>query len=375
MRILEVNKAYFPHIGGIETLVRRYAEDFKEHAEVDVLVCRDNRGKSVTEEIGSITVHRCSSLGTYFSCPLSFSFIREFRKMSKLADVIHINVPFPLADVACLLSGYKGRIVVSWHSDVVKQKRLLRLYKPILNRFLRRADVILAATQGHIDSSPHISQFREKCVILPYGLDIEEYLQSNSTPILTDKLKSKDSVKVLFAGRLVGYKGADVLLKAFRSTRNCELFIVGTGELENTLKEDAAQSGIADRIHFLGFLPDDALKAAFRDCDIFVLPSVANNEAFGIVQLEAMVCSKPVINTSLPTGVPHVSLHGETGITVQPGNASELANAIMSLVENPKLRAEFGKNALKRVIHCFDNKKILNDIFSILTGNKAMPSG
>ena len=126
LRILEVNKAYYPHIGGIESLVKQYAENFRDKADVKVLVCREDRGKGFSEKINGVEVYRAGSLGTYFSCPFSLSFIIKFRKMAKKADVVHINMPFPLADLACLLSGYKGRVVLSWHSDVVKQKKLLR---------------------------------------------------------------------------------------------------------------------------------------------------------------------------------------------------------------------------------------------------------
>ena len=305
--ILQINKAYFPHIGGIETLVRTYARAFSQRsdAEMQVLVCQE-KGKTA------------GSLGTYFSCPLSFSFFRLFRKMSRNADVIIFHMPFPLGDLACLLSGFKGKVILMWHSDVVKQKKLLFFYKPILKRFLKRADVIITATQGHIDGSAFLPEFREKCTVIPYGIDTEKYRNAPLLPILTEKLHDQNAVKVFFAGRLVYYKGADVLLRAFEKTKGCELFIAGTGTLEEQLKAQAVQMN--QRVHFLGVLSDEDMKSAFADCDIFVLPSVANSEAFGIVQLEAMVYGKPVINTALPTGVPHVSLDGVTGITVPPSD-------------------------------------------------------
>lgn len=372
LRILEVNKAYYPHVGGIESLVKQYAEGFKDIADVKVLVCREDRGKGFSEEINGVKVIRAGSLGTYFSCPLSIAFVRKFRQMAKKADVVHINVPFPLADAACLLSGYKGRVVVSWHSDVVKQKKLLFFYKPIMMRFLKRADVILAATEGHIKSSPYISKFKEKCRIIPYGIDIQKYLEAEKRPLLTEKLNNKNAVKVFFTGRLVYYKGVDVLLKAFRKVKNCELFIAGTGVLENDLKVYAKKHGMEKNVHFLGFLPDNELKSAFNDCDIFVLPSVANSEAFAIVQLEAMVYSKPVINTSLPTGVPYVSKDGESGITVKPNNADELADAINKLAENPELRERFGKEGYNRVCRYFSNSDILGRIYNVLSEERSI---
>jgi len=367
LRILEVNKAYYPHIGGIESLVKQYAENFRDKADVKVLVCREDRGKGFSEKINGVEVYRAGSLGTYFSCPLSLSFILKFRKMAKKADVVHINMPFPLADLACLLSGYKGRVVLSWHSDVVKQKKLLMLYKPIMMKLLKRADLILAATEGHIKSSPYISQFAEKCRIVPYSINPKEYLEAEKKPILSEKLKDKKAVKVFFTGRLVYYKGVDVLLKAFRSVKDCELFIAGTGTLENELKAYAAKHRMNDRVHFLGFLPDADLKAAFRDCDIFILPSVENSEAFGIVQLEAMVYSKPVINTSLPTGVPYVSRGGESGITVKPNDVKALADAINRLAADKELRKRYGAEAYNRICRYFDDSVVLGRIYEALS--------
>ena len=367
LRILEVNKAYYPHVGGIESLVKQYAEDFSRKSDLIVLVCRDGRGKTIQEKISGAKIIRSGSFGTYFSCPLSLPFIRNFRRLSEKSDIIHINTPFPLADLAVLLSGYKGRIVISWHSDVVKQKKLLFFYKPIMMKFLKRADLILTATQGHIDSSPYISKFREKCRVIPYGINIREYLNIQRKPILTEKLIDKSAVKVFFTGRLVYYKGVEILLKAFRNVHNCELFIAGTGTLETSLKEYAGSHNM-DNVHFMGFLPDNDLKCAFADCDIFVLPSVANSEAFGIVQLEAMVYSKPVINTSLPTGVPHVSVDGVSGITVEPSSPIQLANAINMLAGDKNLREAYGKNAFRRVHDIFDSGKILDEVFEALTG-------
>lgn len=367
IRVLEVNKAYFPHTGGIETLVKQYSEEL-DNFEVRTLVCRDGRGKTYSENINGVKLTRAGSLGTYFSCPLSLSFLKLFRKMSAKADIIHIHIPFPLADFALLLSGYKGKVIVSWHSDIVKQKKLLTLYKPLLKYLLNRADCILTATEGHINGSEWLPEYRNKCKILPYGLNAEEYLNTERVPFLTEKCTYPDSIKIFFTGRLVYYKGVDVLIKAFNQVKsNCELFIAGTGILERELKEKVRKYGISDKVHFLGFLLEKQLKQAYADCDIFVLPSVAKSEAFGIVQLEAMVYGKPVINTNLPSGVPYVSVHGKTGLTVQPENPRQLAKAIETLCRNKTLREKFGQSARERVLTDFNQKYIIEKLSGIMT--------
>ena len=371
LKILQVNKAYYPHVGGIESLVRQYSEELSQRpdTEVKVLVCRDERGGSFREKINGVDVTRAGSLGTYFSCPLSFSFIRKFRKMSKNADVVEIHLPFPLADLALLLSGFKGRVVIAWHSDIVKQKKLMLFYKPLMKTLLKRADCIITATKGHIDGSDYLPEYREKCRVIPYGVTPREYLSVERKPVLTELSSNKSSVKVFFTGRLVYYKGVDVLLKAFKYVKNCELFIAGTGELEAKLKAFAKANGMDKIVHLLGFLPDKTLRQAYGDCDIFVLPSVVKSEAFGIVQLEAMVYGKPVINTSLPSGVPHVSIDGETGITVPPSDEKALAKAINTLAENKELREKYGRNAAERVEKYFNEKNVIQEIYNTLSEN------
>ncbi|MCD8220393.1 MAG: glycosyltransferase [Ruminococcus sp.] len=369
LHVLQVNKAYYPHIGGIETLVRSFSKSLQQRgAEVRVLVCQESRSKGADCVVDGVPVHYASSLGTYFSCPLSISFLRKFRQMAKWADVIEMHMPFPLGDLACLLSGYHGAVVIAWHSDVVRQKKLMRFYRPLLMRFLRRADAVIVATQGHIDSSPILSQFREKCRVIPYGIDVDAYRSVPREPILRQHQRDPKSVRVLFVGRFVYYKGIEVLLDAFGRVHGCELFLVGRGtaEMQAKLAQMAQEEQITDRVHFLGNLEEQQLRAAFADCEIFVLPSVANSEAFGIVQLEAMVYGKPVINTALSTGVPYVSVDGETGLAVPPENPEALAKAIQKLADDPVLRAAYGAAAAKRVEQMYQETDVIDAVEQVL---------
>ena len=359
MRILRVNKFYPPHIGGIETVIAQRAKSLSQFPgnEVKVLVCQE-KGRGMTEIINGVEIIRCGSIGTYFSCPVSFSFFREFRKLSQWADIIEFHTPFPLR--RCGLSALRVQMPCR---DFLAQRCYQAEKAPDAlqthpEKFLRRADCIITATQGHIDSSAFLPEFREKCRVIPYPVELSDYLHFTTRPLLTEKLTDKHHVKVLFVGRLVYYKGADILLKAFRNVRNCELFLCGTGILEPELKKLAGQLPV----HFLGSLSDDDLKSAFADCDIFVLPSVENAEAFGIVQQEAMIYGKPVINTSLPTGVPYVSLHQKTGLTVPPRNIPALTNAIQKLADSPELRVQYGRNARKRVLEQYDSNVIMQEI-------------
>lgn len=358
IKILQVNKFYYPWIGGVEKVAQDLSEGLKDRADITVLACQP-KGKMAEETISGVKVIKAGSFGRLFSMPISFSFFRYFKKLSKKSNVICIHMPFPLADLASLFFGKNKKILLWWHSDVVKQKKLMLIYRPLLVWMLRRADSIIVATEGHINGSKYLNAFQDKCKVIPFGIDLKKYPEQNKK-ILTSLLYKKSHKKVLFVGRLVYYKGIDVLIESFRNVSGCELFIVGDGVLRDSLKEKTKAYNLHNAVHFMGKLSDNELKAAFADCDIFVLPSVENSEAFGLVQLEAMVYKKPVINTSLSTGVPFVSLDGITGLTVRPSDPDSLADAIQKLADNDELRKNFGENAFDRVKNVFIQEKMLD---------------
>lgn len=361
LKILQVNKLYSPWIGGIESVAKTVAENLKNETDMTVLVCQP-KGKGARDKVDGVDVIRAGSLGIKFSMPISFSFPFLVRKCAKNADVLILHDPFPLGDLAVLLSGFKGKVVVWWHSDIIKQKRLVKLIKPIIKGVLKRADAIFTTSEGYINGSAYIGDYREKCRIVPYGIDTAAYLNTKLSPILTQKLIRPESKKLLFVGRLVYYKGVGVLIDAFKNISDAELFIVGTGSDEEALKAQAKPLG--DRVHFMRNLSDVDLRSAFADCDIFVLPSVEKSEAFGIVKLEAMVYGKPVINTDLKTSVPLVSIDGETGLTVKAGDAEELAKAMDRLIKDDSLREKLGDNAKRRAVEYFDIKTMTTNVIN-----------
>ena len=365
LKVLQVNKLYYPWTGGIEKVVQQIAEGLKDKIDMEVLVCRE-KGRTIVEKVNGITVYRAGSMGMFSSMPVSMSFIKYLRQLSKEKDVLHFHMPFPLGDLAYLLSGYKGKVVVWWHSDIVRQKKLMKLYRPIMEKFLNRADVIIVATPGHIEGSDYLRKYRSKCAIIPYGVDkkIEEKSDRYIEQIRPSQNISRP-LKILFVGRLVYYKGCEILLKAFKEVDNAELTIIGDGELKAKLEEDARKYDLTKKIHFLGNVEEERLNQAFEDCDVFVLPSIAKSEAFGLVQIEAMAYGKPVINTNLPSGVPYVSLDRVTGLTVPPNDVQALADAMRWMVENNKDRIEMGKKARERVKEFYRMDDMLNRVLEI----------
>lgn len=348
VKVLQVNKLYYPFTGGIEKIVQQIAEGVCDQVDMKVLVCSDAK-KFISENINGVQVIRVPSFGMLGNLPIPIGFVRQFRKQVKDRDVVQFHMPYPFGDLACLMSGYKGKVIVWWHSDVVRQKKMMFFYKPIMEKFLKRADVIIVATKGHIIGSKYLRPYKKKCVVIPFGVDkriekaADEYIEK---PQLIERNKR---VRFLFVGRLVYYKGCQVLLDAFAQVPDAELIIIGSGDKEAEMKKSVKEKGIENRVTFFGDVKEEKLIEEFKRCDVFVLPSVARSEAFGIVQIEAMAFGKPVINTNLPSGVPYVSINGKTGITVEPGNVKELVYAMNWMVKNRTERLEMGRRARIRM--------------------------
>jgi len=253
-------------------------------------------------------------------------------------------------------------MVVSYHFDIVRQKKLLKYYRFFLHQFLKRANVILATSPKLIESSEHLRLYKNKCIIVPYSIDLNEFIYFVKREFNLGV--SPHERIVLFVGRLIYYKGLEYLIEAMQDVE-AKLLIVGEGVMRDELEVRAKTLGVDHKIIFLGKVSDEKLRYCYQICDLFVLPSVESSEAFGIVQMEAMAYGKPIINTSLPTSVPYVSVNGETGITVSPKDSKALGEAINEILKNKELSSKFSKNALRRVREKFSREKMLELIYSI----------
>lgn len=349
IKVLQVNKLYYPEVGGIEKTLQQISEGLNEKTDLEVLVCQ-KKGRGISERVNKVQVHRAGSFGVIASVPISFSFIWKLRRMSQDVDLIQFHMPFPLGDLACLLSGYKGKVAAYWHSDVVKQKKWMIFYRPVMEAFLRRADVILVGARGVAEGSKYLGPYLDKCHVVPFAVsesilrDGREYIDEYGCS------RNNKGMQILFVGRLVYYKGIAVLIDAVKCLpESVKLTVVGDGVLEEEMKQKCRELEIQDRVTFLGKVSDEQLKQCYREADVFVLPSTQRSEAFGLVQLEAMAYGIPVVNTNLKSGVPEVSIHGETGLTVPPEDPVQLSEALRWMEEHPRERAEMGKRARKRV--------------------------
>ena len=347
MRILELGKFYPPHHGGIETLLRSWCEGFvRQGAEVDCVVA-NNTSRTVVEEINGVRVHRLASYGTFVSTSICPGYLNSTRRFP--SDLWHVHFPNPLADLACLRGDPKTPLVLSYHSDVVRQAGLMNVYRPLMNRLLRRATRIVVATPNHLDYSPWLGAYREKCEVIPFGIDLARFAPTPGLLQAAAELRQSAKGKpiLLNIGRLVGYKGQRHLLEAAREL-DAVVWLVGVGPLEAELKQQAQALGLGERVRFWGAVDERQLPVMLHACDVFVLPSVTPNEAFGIVQVEAMACGKPVVSCALRSGVPFVNQDGVTGLIVPPADMIALTAALRRLLQEPATRARLGEAGRRR---------------------------
>ncbi len=361
LRILQVNKAYFPHIGGVESIVAQIAESLgaRDGFQVRTLVCNDGF-KAVCEVVNGASVERASTFARALRMPLSLDFFPRFRRMASESDAILLHHPFPLGFMASRLLARGQQSFVWYHADIVRQRLSGAMLTPLWNSVLGMATKIFVSSRRLLANSEVLRRFASKCVVIPFGFDFRPFEFTPAIGTAAADIRARYGGPLLLSvGRLVYYKGFEFLVEAMKA-QNARLLIVGSGPLEKPLLELARAHGVADRVHIIASVPD--LTPYYHACDVFVLPSVARTEAFGLVQMEAMACGKPVINTNLPTAVPEVSMHNETGLTVPPRDASALAEAIGQLLGDAALRNRLGAAAKARIKTHFDLDRFIDRV-------------
>ena len=363
-RVTMVNKYYAPpHLGGVEMVVRALSEGLVEQVDARVRALVSNEGRRRVEEtIAGVDVVRLPRQLAVSSAPVAVgmpgALRAEVRRQGPRGpeppDVINLHSPYPWAELSFLRARPEVPSVVLYHSDVVRQKRLLAAYRPFLERFLDRVDLIVTSSPNMVRHSPFLAPRSEKCRVVPFGLPAQRLAATSAVLARAGELRAAHAGRkiVLFVGRLVYYKGVDVLVRAM-ATVDADLVVIGRGPLEARLRDLASANGVAARSTLLGQQDDDELAAWYRAADVLCLPSVARSEAFGLVQIEAHAAGTPVVSTDLPTGVPFANPDGVTGLTVPPGDASALAAALSRLLGDDELRARLGHQAQARALREF----------------------
>ncbi|HOW13090.1 MAG TPA: glycosyltransferase [Candidatus Pacearchaeota archaeon] len=347
MKILQVNKFYYPWIGGVESVVQQIAEGLnkKNDYQVDVLVCQP-QGKKSVENINGVNIFRASSCGVLLGMPISFDFFKIYKNIFKNYDAVFLHYPFPLSFLAYFLFSPRKKLYVWYHSDIVRQKFFEFFLKPIHLFVLKRAQKIFVSNPNLIFSSNYLKKFKEKCIVIPFGIEIEKFKLTEEIKNEAFAIKSKfGSPLVLAVGRLVYYKGFKYLIEAAQNV-DAKFLIIGNGPLERELKNLINKLGLENKVFIISSVKN--LIPYYYACDVFVLPSIFKSETFGIVLLEAMACGKPIISTELGTGTSWININNQTGFVVDPQNSKELAEKIDLILKDANLRKKFEANALRR---------------------------
>lgn len=376
MRITHVNKYYWPpHLGGVETHLHDIASGVAARAGYEVRAIVANEAhETVDETVDGVEVTRLGRMAALSNTPIVPSMPRAIRAEAVRpdpADLLHMHFPYPWGEVSWLRATRSGRpgaglpTVVMYHSDIVRQRKTLAIYRPLLERFLDSVDVIIASSPNMVEHSPFLAPRAQKCRVVPFGIHVERFADTSQLAARAAKLRASHTRPiVLFVGRLIYYKGADVLVRAMANV-DADLVMIGRGPLEGELRELAVAYGVADRITWVPPVNDEELAAWYHAADVFALPSVARSEAFGLVQLEAHASGTPVVTTTLTTGVPFVNAHGVTGFNVPVGDVGALASALQRLVGDSELRAQLGAQARERAQRDFNVDRMVDDTLRV----------
>lgn len=373
VRVVHLGKYYPPAPGGIEAHTRTLALAQADlGADVRVVVVnhasasgRDStfntfdRTPDAAEWDGPVRVLRAGRWGCVAKLDIAPALARLLRKeLRDPPDVWHLHAPNVTLMFALLAHPRIGPLVVTHHSDIVRQRILKHAIRGVETTIYRRAVRILSDSPPYIDGSPLLTYFRSKVESLPLGVDLAPYLEPSPAVLAhAEKLRCEHTGPLwLSVGRLVYYKALDVALQALREVPGT-LLAIGTGPMAERWKQLAKDLGVADRVVWAGHASDDELAGAYRAATALWFPSNARSEGFGLVQVEAMASGCPVVNTAIPhSGVSWVCRHEEAGLTVPLNDDVAFAAAARRLLDEPSLRDRLGAEARRQAVERFGHR-------------------
>jgi glycosyltransferase involved in cell wall biosynthesis len=356
LKILHIYKTYYPHtLGGIESFIKELSSGCSKRGIESSVLCLAPQ-KNVTKIIlDNISVYNIPSSFEIASTPFSLKALRCFKEIISDFDILHYQFPYPFADMLHLLFGSHKKTVVTYQSDIVKQKIIYPFYKPLQNLFLKKVDRIICTSPNYLQTSSILQKFKEKTSVIPIGLDKKNYL----TPLEENIKKYKNLFGqdfFLFIGVLRYYKGLHTLIESAHLT-GLPVVIAGDGPLKPSLQQLAKGKS---NIHFIGRINDQEKSDLLAACTAFVFPSHKRSEAFGISLLEAAMFEKPLISCEIGTGTSFINIDDQTGWVISPENAPQLADAMQKFISQKDLAEKMGKTAYKRYEEIFFQDKMID---------------
>lgn len=365
MRVVHVYKDVYPVKGGIEDYILPVCAHLRRDHGIDarILVTSTTRRTEKTE-IDGVPVVKAGRIATVKSAPIGPMLPALLRELK--ADIVHLSAPYPIGELAYLAVARNTPMVMTYHSDIVRQKTLGRLYGPFFEAVLRRAYAILATSPQYAASSPWLRRHRKHVRVLTSGIILEPYLHPTDSNVrLAKQLRQQLGSRVLYShGVFRYYKGLHYLIEAMPSIPNTTLLLTGRGPEEAALREQVTKLGLDHRVVFAGPVGDDVLPAYYLASDVYVLPAIARSEALGLSMVQAQASGLPCLSTEIGTGTSYVNLEGETGLVVPPQDAHALARAAVQLLGDCDLRSRFGLRAREHA-HVFDLVEITAQIATL----------
>jgi rhamnosyl/mannosyltransferase len=356
MRVLHFYKTYYPDsLGGIEQVIRQLCVGTGRLGVTNEVLSLSRQKNLAPYEFEGTMVHRVPLDFEVASNACSLSALGALARMAREADVVHYHFPWPFMDLAHFIARVNKPSVVTYHSDIVRQKHLLRLYQPLKHRFLQSVDTIVATSPNYMASSAVLDRYRDKTRVITYGLDRNTYPEPSGE--LLRQWQARVGEKFfLFVGVLRYYKGLHILLDAVANL-DYPVVIVGAGPIEQELKAHAARLGLK-HVLFVGALEDADKVALLKLCYAVAFPSHLRSEAFGISLLEGAMFGKPMISSEIGTGTTYINVDGETGLVVPPSDPGALREAMRKLWDNPQLASEMGARAEARYRELFTSEQM-----------------
>jgi len=353
VKVLQIYRTYFPDPpGGLQEVIRQIGLGTRERGVDSRIFTLSPRPEPAVIHFPEGDVIRCRETLEIASCNISLGCLPEFRHQVEWADIIHYHFPWPFADMLHFLARVRKPSVLTYHSDIVRQQGLLKLYQPLMSRFLARMDRIVATSRNYVDTSSVLQQYRHKVSVIPIGLSEEAYQTPGGGGDLGLPDYFHQQGYFLFVGVLRYYKGLHILLDALKST-NLNCVIAGMGPEENSLKQQAEAAGIKKNLHFAGFVSDEVKNQLLANCKAVVFPSHLRSEAYGVTLLEGAVFGKPLISCEIGTGTSFVNQHMESGIVIPPSNPMALRDAMLQLQGDAPLCSQLGSGARARYQRLF----------------------
>jgi len=351
MKVLHIYKSFYPETrGGVEEAILQIISATSKYGIRSDVLTTNKKHQKITYFYKDIKVISVPSIIEFASTPISLSLVYSFRKIMNQYDIIHYHFPFPMCDILNLFC--KKKTVITYHSDIIRQKKILRFYEPFMHRFLTKVDCIAATSINYINSSKTLGIYSSKTVNIPLGLSDVSCDSINNDQVRNWK-KIYGKKFFLFVGVLRYYKGLNYLLRAIENT-NFPLVIAGSGEMDKDLRKYVEEKNIKD-IFFTGYISDEEKHSLISSCYAFVFPSHLRSEAFGLSLIEALIHGKPIISCEIGTGTSFVNKNGLTGLVVPPKDVKALNAAMKILWSDSKLVSKFGKAARERYEKKFES--------------------